>query len=137
MTIKIKDNVSVSKPKDIAKIMQNILNSEEPNDQMKEHFWSIGLDSGNKILYLELVSLGTVNSNIVHPREVFRLAVQKSVVQIIIVHNHPSGNTEESEADILITARLKKAGEILGIEILDHLIITKDDFMSFKEKKKL
>ena len=137
MRIKINEKIVVNEPKVMAKIIQNILNSEESNDQMKEHFWSIGLSGANKIIYIELVSLGILDSNIVHPREVFRLAIQKSVNSIIIVHNHPSGNTEASEADLLITGRLKKAGKILGIEILDHLIITKDDFISLKGEGKL
>lgn len=135
MRIKINEKTIIGKPKDIAKIIQNILNSEEPNDRLKEHFWSIGLSGANKIIYIELVSLGILDSTIVHPREVFRLAIQKSVNSIIIVHNHPSGNTKASEADIMMTRRLIDAGKLLGIEVLDHLIITKDDFISLKEEK--
>ena len=137
MEIEIKEKTVIGKPKDIAKIIQSILSAEEPNDQMKEHFWSIGLNSSNKIIYIELVSLGILDFNIVHPREVFRLAIQRSVKSIIVVHNHPSGDTAASKEDIAITDRLKKAGKTLGIEVLDHLIITKDDFMSLKGEKTL
>lgn len=109
---------------ELAEVFYAVLNSEEEQDRMKEHFWIAGLDVKNRISYLELCSLGTMTSSLVHPREVFRLAIMKNVVSIVCVHNHPSGDPEPSKNDIDITKRLKSAGEILGINLLDHLIIT-------------
>jgi len=135
MEIKLSEKVKITNPQEIAKIFQQILKSENQIDQEKEHFWVVGLNARNIIKYLELVSLGTLNSNLVHPREVFRLAIFKGVAQIIIGHNHPSGEPEPSEDDLEITARLKKAGKIIGIEVVDHIIITDDNnYVSFKDK---
>jgi len=137
MQIKIKDKQILKKPEQIAKILQEILANEEKNDQLKEHCWVIGLNSINQIQYLELVSLGILNASLVHPREVFRLAIQKSAAQIIIAHNHPSGSLGPSEDDLTMTIRFKKAGELLGIELIDHIIINQTSFISLKEKKLL
>jgi len=125
---------SINKPEDLARILQDILKTEDRYDQDKEHFWAIGLNSRNIIQYLELVSLGTLNASLVHPREVFRLSVHKAVASILIAHNHPSGNTEPSREDLEITKRLTEAGKILGIDVLDHIIIAGKDYLSFKEK---
>jgi len=128
----------IENPKDIAEILHAILKREGKIDQDKEHFWTIGLDARNCIKYIELVSLGTLTSNLVHPRETFRLAIMKGVANLVISHNHPSGNVEPSDADLEITERLKKAGQILGIEIVDHIIIGKaggKKYFSFKAKK--
>lgn len=133
MQIKIKDKTSLTSPEKTAEILQKILKNEDTIDQDKEHFWVVGLNSHNIIKYLELVSLGILNENLVHPREVFRLAIMKGIASIIVAHNHPSGVVEPSGADLIITERLKKVGEILGIEVIDHIIITKNDFYSFKE----
>ncbi len=137
MNIKISDNkkLQASNPRDTAIIMQDILKSEDKNDRLKEHFWSIGLNARNVVEYIELVSLGTLNASIVHPREVFRLAIQKSACSIILSHNHPSGEARPSEDDLTLTKRLQNAGEILGIEVLDHIIITDNDFFSLKESE--
>jgi len=83
---------------------------------------------------LELVSLGTLNSSLVHPREVFTRAVGERSAQIIIAHNHPSGIAEPSEDDITLTKRLIKAGDLLGIELIDHIIVADHLFISLKEK---
>ncbi|BEP29930.1 RadC family protein [Helicovermis profundi] len=99
----------------------------------KEEFRSVLLDTKNSIISIETISIGSLNSSIVHPREVFNLAVRKSAASIILVHNHPSGNTNPSEEDRSITKRLKKAGKILGIEILDHIIIGNSKYFSFRE----
>ncbi|MFA7328976.1 MAG: JAB domain-containing protein [Candidatus Ratteibacteria bacterium] len=125
---------SITKPEDVARILQDILKAEDRYDQDKEHFWVLGLNSRNVLQYLELVSLGSLNASLVHPREVFRLSVHKAVASIIIAHNHPSGETEPSREDLEITKRLTEAGKILGIDVLDHTIITRKDYLSFKEK---
>ena len=134
--VKVRDfrKKSIAKPEDVARILQDILKTEDRYDQDKEHFWVVGLNSRNIIQYLELVSLGTLNASLVHPREVFRLSVHKAVASILIAHNHPSGNTEPSREDLEITKRLTEAGRILGIDVLDHIIITRKEYLSFKEK---
>lgn len=103
-------------------------------DNKKEHFVIFYLDSRNQEIQREIISVGSLNANLVHPREVFEPAVRHLVAQIIVAHNHPSGDTEPSEDDLVITKRLVESGKILGIEILDHIIITKTGFISFKEK---
>jgi len=136
MNIKISDKTLKGDcPPAISKIMRDILKTEDENDRLKEHFWSIGLNARNIVIYVELVSLGTLNASLVHPREVFRFAIQKSVCSIILSHNHPSGEARPSEDDLKLTKRLIDAGEILGIEVLDHIIITENDFFSMKESE--
>jgi len=135
MEIKIADKINVTNPKKVVDILQKILKAEGRIDQDKEHFWVVGLNPRNVIKYLELVSLGTLDTNLVHPREVFRLAIVKAVAQIIIAHNHPSGNSQPSPEDVAITKQLVKAGKILGIEVIDHIIIAGKEFASFKDKR--
>jgi DNA repair protein RadC len=100
-------------------------------DYHKEHFYVIALDSRN--YSIAEISVGTLNENIVHPREVFTEAIKNRAASVIFVHNHPSGNPQPSEEDLEITKRLVEASKILGIEVLDHIIITKEGFFSFKE----
>jgi len=114
----------MSRPEDIASIFQSILQAECPEDRDKEHLWIAGLTSTNTIKYIELVSLGILDASLVHPREVFRLAITEAAASIILCHNHPSGDTYPSEQDRQMTRKLKEGGHILGIEVLDHLIIT-------------
>ena len=135
MIVKIsEDKKDVVNPKDIFEILSSVLKKEDKVDQDKEHFWVFHLDVRNRIKVLELVSLGSLNASLVHPREVFTRAVGERSAQVIIAHNHPSGEPTPSEDDIVLTKRLVKAGEILGIELLDHIVITQSSFTSFKEK---
>lgn len=135
MIIKIsEDKKDVVNPKDIFEILSSVLKKEDEVDQDKEHFWVFHLDVRNRIKVLELVSLGSLNASLVHPREVFTRAVGERSAQVIIAHNHPSGEPTPSEDDIVLTKRLVKAGEILGIELLDHIVFTQSSFTSFKEK---
>jgi DNA repair protein RadC len=108
-------------------------------DWHKEHFFGIYLSTRNTVIKVELISLGTLNASLIHPRELFRPAIIKSANQIIILHNHPSGEVEPSESDIATTERLKKVGELLGIKILDHIIFAKSKkYYSFlNDSKKL
>ena len=99
----------------------------------KEHFVVFFLNTQNQILNREVVSMGTLNSSLVHPRECFRTAIQKNCAAVIFVHNHPSGSLEPSIEDLTVTKRLQEAGKILGIEVLDHVIVTKESHKSFKE----
>ena len=126
---------TVSNPRTVQEVLSKVLNSENEVDRMKEHFWVIGLSTRNAIQYIDLVSLGTLNASLVHPREVFRFSILKAVSSIILSHNHPSGDSEPSEEDLRITKRLVEAGKIIGIEVLDHIVIgSRDSFCSFKER---
>lgn len=99
-----------------------------------ETFYTILLDTKMKLIDTREISRGSLIGSIVHPREVFKSAIQQSAYAIICVHNHPSGNTEPSKEDITITARLKEAAKIIGIPILDHIIIGRGEFTSLKEQ---
>jgi DNA repair protein RadC len=135
MMCKIKTRKAVSRPDIVAFILGSVLKSEGTVDRDKEHFWTIGLNTRNVVKYVELVSLGTINASIVHPREVFRTAIYKAVTSIVIGHNHPSGNPEPSEEDLKLTRRLVEAGKVVGIDVLDHTIIgSGGQFYSFKER---
>lgn len=114
-------------------MLKEVLNNEDQIGQEREHFWAIGLNSKNVVQFIELVHMGTANSCVVHPREVFRWAVSKGSISLIIAHNHPSGEVDPSTEDKQITAKLKEGGEILGIKLVDHIIINNldDRFFSF------
>lgn len=115
-------------PKDVHREMNGYRNHKQ------EHFVVFYLDSRNGEIAKQVVSIGTLNASLIHPREVFEPAIRHNTAQIIVAHNHPSGDPEPSEDDILITKRLDEAGKILGIEIIDHVIVTRQDWASFKEK---
>ncbi len=104
-------------------------------DLKKEHFVALYINARNKLIHRDLVSVGTLNANLVHPREVFEPAITRASVQIIVAHNHPSGDPEPSEDDLDLTKRMVEAGKILGIEVIDHVIISNLNSFSFKEKK--
>lgn len=105
------------------------------NNSTKEEFCILFLDTKNRVISVDTISIGTINQSLVHPREVFRSAILKNCNSIILAHNHPSGDPTPSREDVLITERLIKAGEYLGIKILDHLVIGKNKFISLREKK--
>jgi len=126
--VKDKTYSIVYSPKDIWRELENI------RSKRKEHFVIFCLDSRNKIIKKEIVSIGTLNSSLVHPREVFEPAIKFLSAQIVISHNHPSGDVHPSDEDIQITKKLLKAGNLLGIEIIDHVIVSNDKFLSLKEK---
>mgnify|MGYP001558180805 CR=1 FL=1 len=103
-------------------------------DSKKEHFLAFYIDTQNGLIERQIISIGTLNVSIVHPREVFEPAVRLSASSVILAHNHPSGNCEPSQDDVEVTRRLAEAGKILGIETVDHVIIVKDKFFSLKDK---
>lgn len=107
---------------------------KEFRNRKREHFIVIYLDSRNQEIKKEVISIGTLNTSLVHPREVFECAVRNFAAHIMVAHNHPSNNSEPSEADIDITNRLVKSGEILGIGVIDHVIVTEHEWYSFREK---
>ena len=132
MYIKCNSNIKISDCEAVARVFFEVLKNECEIDQQKEHFWVMGLNVKNRVMYLELVSLGILNESIIHPREVFKSAIIKGVSCLIFCHNHPSGEAEPSINDVTITKRLKEGGELLGIKILDHIIIGDDkDVFSF------
>ncbi len=101
----------------------------------KEHFCVFFLDTQNKIIGKEIVSTGTLNASLIHPRETFRSAIMQNSCSVIVAHNHPSGGLEPSAEDITVTKRLVEAGKLLGIAVLDHVIVTMDSYTSFKERE--
>ena len=103
----------------------------------KEHFVVLYLNAKNKLVHKETISMGTLNANLVHPREVFEPALKHSAAQIVVAHNHPSGDPKPSEDDLEITKRLTEAGKMMGIEVMDHVIVSKNSHFSFKEEKLL
>ena len=102
--------------------------------EKKEHFILLCLDSRHNLINISEISVGTINASIVHPREVFQTAIKNLATQVILAHNHPSGDPEPSTQDVAITARLCEASRILGIELLDHVVVTSDKFVSLKDK---
>jgi len=103
--------------------------------EQKEHFVALYLNSRNQLIFEDTVSIGTIDTNLVHPREVFKEAIKSSATQIIIAHNHPSGDPTPSPEDIALTRRLQEASRIFDIELLDHLIISNNGFTSLKKEK--
>lgn len=123
-------SIIIKSPKDIFPLLkEKIINFH------KEYFMVVSLDNRNKVINVDTVSVGTLNSSLIHPRETFEVSIKNHAAAIIICHNHPSGELKPSEDDLVVTNNLIKAGKLLGIEISDHLIITKDGYFSFKEKK--
>ena len=123
------DTNKISSPDDAAMLMM-----EELRHEQKEHFKILLLDTKNNVRKVSEISIGSLNSSIVHPREVFKEAVVNVASSIILVHNHPSGECEPSHEDIVLTNRLDECGKIMGIRVLDHIIIGDGVYFSFKEE---
>jgi DNA repair protein RadC len=110
---------------------------EELRDKKKEHLFLLMLDSKNTIIGQKPISVGTVNESLIHPREIFKEAVKESAYSIILVHNHPFGDSKPSQDDEIITQKIKEAGELMNIKLIDHVIISEDGYYSFNEKGKI
>jgi len=123
-------NKKITSPAEIGEIFIPLL-----RDEIKEKFMIICLNSANKIIKYEVISIGNLNSSVVHPREIFKVAIENNSASVILVHNHPSGNTEPSNEDIKITRKLVEAGKIMDIPIFDHIIIAGNTYTSFVERK--
>jgi DNA repair protein RadC len=121
--------VTITTPLDVKDLLM-----EEMRFLEREHFKTILLNIKNHVISIEDISIGSLNSSIVHPREVFKPAIRRSSASIILVHNHPSGDPTPSKEDIEVTSKLVEAGKILGINVLDHVIIGDNSFISLKEK---
>ena len=117
----------IENPKDVYNLFKNDLVNKK-----KEHFKLLSLNSRNNLINIDEISIGSLNANIVHPREVFTPAIANHAAQVILVHNHPSGDPKPSEDDIKLTKRLVEAGKIIGIEVADHVIIARTNFLSLK-----
>ena len=128
-----KHKIKVSGSDDIYEVMRHILLRDNKIDREKERFWLICLAKNNLISNIELVSLGSVDATIVKPMNVFRVAVMKGAVKVILCHNHPSGNLVPSAEDRDLTDRLLQVGRILNIEVIDHLVITTQTYIKTKQ----
>jgi len=133
MTIQLTEEqrIKLLNSDDVYRVMQEILLREEKIDQEKEHFWMIGLGLNSRILYIEMVSMGSVKTTTVEPMNVFRVAVLKGAMNVILVHNHPSGELKPSDSDKETTDRLIQVGQILNIKVIDHMIISTNSYLSF------
>jgi DNA repair protein RadC len=120
----------ITSPSDVAEIFIPLL-----RDKVKEEFYVVCLNSANKITRIELISVGNLNASVVHPREVFKVAVENNSANIILLHNHPSGNSEPSNEDISLTRKMVEAGKVMDIQVFDHIIIAGNKFASLVEKR--
>lgn len=123
------EKVRVNQPSTVADLFM-----DEMRYLQKEHFRVVLLDTKNQIMVTEEISIGTLNASIVHPRDVFKIAIKRNSNSIILIHNHPSGDPTPSKEDINITNRLIEVGDLVGIKVLDHIIIGDKNYISFKEK---
>lgn len=128
--IEKQNNITVSSPLSIANFLYEYF-----RDSYKEEFCVILLNTKNNIISVKTVSIGTINQSLVHPREVFRHAIMQNANSIILTHNHPSGDPTPSKEDILVTERLVKVGNYIGINVLDHIIIGNMKYISLREKE--
>jgi DNA repair protein RadC len=123
------DRPSIRSPEDAAALVMG-----EMRHLDREHFWALLLNTKNRVIAREVISIGTLNSSTVHPRELFKAAIRRSAAAVILVHNHPSGDPTPSQQDIEVTKRMVEAGNIVGISVLDHLVIGDNRFVSLKAK---
>jgi len=123
-------NKKITSPSDVAEIFIPLL-----RDEVKEKFYVLCLNTANKIIKNELISIGNLNSSVVHAREVFKVAIENNSANIILLHNHPSGNPEPSREDISLTKKLVEAGKLLEIQVFDHIIIAGNNYTSLVEKR--
>ena len=127
-----KQRPTVKSPDDVAAVVRTQLKGKK-----KEHFLVLCLDTRNRLINCKPVSIGSLDTSIVHPREAFEEAISSSAASVIFVHNHPSGDPEPSKEDIVLTRRLVEVGEIMGINVLDHIIVCDKDYLSLKARNLL
>ena len=123
-----KESYRISGPQDAYKALNRYKNKDQ------EYFFVLTLNGAHEIIKSNIISIGLANRTLVHPREVFRTAIKDNAVAVILAHNHPSGNTDPSHDDREVTEMMIKAGKIVGIEVLDHMVFAKTGFYSFLEK---
>jgi DNA repair protein RadC len=123
--------------KQVYKIVWKLIKTMQPFDRDKEHFFVIGTNRAYCMRYIDHVSTGTMHGTIAEPREVFRNAIYLGASCIILAHNHPSGSLIPSQMDIKVTEELMKAGKLLRIEVIDHIIVSSEGYYSFSDEGKL
>lgn len=124
-----KQSALILSPQDVWNELKDI------RDNKKEHFVVFFLDSRNQEIKREIISVGSLNASLVHPREVFEPAVRHLAAQVIVAHNHPSGDPKPTQEDIILTKRIIEAGKIMGIEVIDHVIVSNKNFRSLRDEK--
>ncbi|MCK8060667.1 MULTISPECIES: DNA repair protein RadC [unclassified Fusibacter] len=129
---KIKSDLKFTSPEDVFNYVHKELKFED-----REHFLVIGLNTKNNIIGRHVVSVGTLNQTLVHPREVFNWAIKKSAASVVLAHNHPSGHVEPSREDVLLTERMVEAGKIVGIKVVDHIIVGNNEYYSLKANDRM
>jgi len=130
--VRLPKKVSLTSPGKVAEYLQERLGREK-----KEHFLVMLLDTQNKLIDIRDISVGTLNASLVHPREVFEPAVRNHAASVILVHNHPSGDLKPSHEDIVITQTLTDVGRMMDIHVLDHIIVTRNEYTSLKRTKNI
>jgi len=134
MELSEKEKIIILNSDDLFHVMRRILLRENKISREQEHFWVVCLNSINRLLNIELVSLGAIDQTIVKPMQVFRIAIQKGAVKVILTHNHPSGLLQPSESDRNLTDQMIQVGKIINIDVVDHLIFTLDGYYAFSKK---
>jgi len=126
----------VSKPKFMVKSPEDVYHflREKMRYYDREHFKAVFLNTKHHVITVETISVGSLNSSLVHPRELFKNSIKRSAAALILAHNHPSGDPTPSIEDIEITRRLVEVGNIIGIQVLDHIVIGESSFVSLKEQ---
>lgn len=126
----VKENISIDCPKNLS-----IWLNKQIGFINQEHFLVLFLDIQHQIMDYKTLFVGTVNQSVVHPREIFRLAMKIGCAKILCAHNHPSGKCQPSQSDIIITKKIVEVGEMVGIPLLDHIIVGKNNYISFREER--
>lgn len=129
LTVRTANPCIIRSPQDVWQLL-----APEMSFLQKEHFTCLFLNTKNHVIAKETISIGSLSAAVVHPREVFRAAIKRAAASIICAHNHPSGDTTPSQEDVQLTKRLTESGTIIGIEVLDHIIVGNDRFLSLKEQ---
>jgi len=124
----------VSSSHNVFEVLTHLFDQIKGFEKDKEHLLSIGLTKNNRIKFIDLVSIGSLTGTIAEPREIFRMSIHQAASAIILVHNHPSGNLFPSEEDKRLTKKIKEAGKIIGIPLIDHIIFCEDGFYSFADE---
>jgi DNA repair protein RadC len=125
------NSIIINSPEDAVKVVSFL------KDKKREYLVAIYLTARKKLITTKIISIGTLTANLIHPRELFKPALEHNAASVVIAHNHPSGDTTPSDEDILVTENLVRSGNTLDIKVNDHLIITKDDYFSFKDEDKI
>jgi DNA repair protein RadC len=136
---RLEEQPSLPKAQGVVKTPQDVVGQIKGylKNKRKEHFLTVLLNTRNQVIRVASISVGTLDSSLVHPREVFQEAISSSAASVIFAHNHPSGDLSPSDEDIKLTRRLKEVGELMGIDVLDHLIVADKGFVSMRERKLL